>query len=79
MKKLFPIAIVAVFGLLSFASCSKKSTTSSTCTCKYPSPFTTHDTTVSFSNAGTYSSVTAACSAADSVYKLIGTGYGCHM
>ncbi len=80
MKKLFPIAIIAVFGLLTFGSCSKKSSTASTCTCKTKSS-TLADTTFSFSTvAAGYSSLTAYCSYTDSVYKLVlGSSYGCHM
>jgi hypothetical protein len=76
MKKLLPIAVIAVMGLLSFASCSKKSS-SSKCTCTTPG--VTKDTTFSFTNAGSYSSLSAACSSLDSGYKAIGSAYGCHL
>jgi hypothetical protein len=77
MKKLFPIAIIAVFGLMTFASCSKKNSSSS-CTCKLPGSGTA-DTTFSYTAYTGYTSLSASCAASDSVAKLFGTGYGCHM
>ena len=77
MKKLFPVALITVFGLLTFASCSKKSSSSS-CTCKYKVS-TTKDSSFSFSSAGSFSSLTAACDTFNSIYSLQGTGYGCHL
>jgi len=35
MKKLFPIAVIALFGAMSFVSCSKSSSSAS-CTCTFP-------------------------------------------
>jgi hypothetical protein len=80
MKKLFPLLAVAAFGIaISFASCTKKSATA-TCTCKYPSPYTTHDTTFSFSTSPTSgTTLSDYCSQANATYSLLGAGYGCHM
>ncbi|MGN6568204.1 MAG: hypothetical protein ACTHJ0_09640 [Flavipsychrobacter sp.] len=50
MKKLIPIAVIATFGILSFASCKKSSndTGNYTCTCTFHNPFTGVDTSQSF-------------------------------
>ena len=47
MKKLFPIAIIAVCGVLAFASCTKKTNSSGqyTCSCTFKGSSTGADTT----------------------------------
>ena len=79
-KNLLPIMMIAVFGLLSFGSCKKKSS-SNTCICKEKNAAGTGDTTVSTSTVDTpYTSLSQECSAADALEKLIdGSAYGCHM
>jgi hypothetical protein len=79
-KNLLPIMMIAVFGLLSFGSCKKKSS-SNTCTCKERNSFDNADTTVSFSAVDTpYTSLSQECSAFDALEKaVLGSGYGCHM
>ena len=79
MKHLFPIAIIAVFGLLTFGSCTKKSSTSG-CTCKAKG-VNNQDTTFTATKVDSgYTSLSAECTYADTVFKaLYGTTYGCHM
>ena len=79
MKKLFPFAIIAVFGLLTFGSC-KKSSSNATCTCKSKG-VSGSDTTYSFSTvAAGYASLTAYCDTSNSALQLVlGSAYGCHL
>jgi len=70
--------IIAVFGLLTFGSCKKKS--SNTCTCKGKGA-AMQDTSMSFSTVDSgYTSVSQECSTIDTIFKAFyGSGYGCHM
>ena len=78
MKKLFPLAIIAVFGLLSFASCTKSSSTSSTCTCTYKNPSSGVDTTVKYTSAPS-GTLTSFCSAEQTAYQLIDPSEKCNL
>jgi len=79
MQKLFPFIIIVVFGLLSFGSC-KKSSSSNTCTCKGKG-ILGQDTTVSSTKVDSgYTSLSAECAITDTLLIAIyGANYGCHM
>jgi hypothetical protein len=79
MKRIIPLLAITIFGLLSFGSC-KKSSSSNTCTCKGKS-ISGQDTTITATKVDSgYTSLSAECSNGDSILKAVyGSGYGCHM
>lgn len=79
MKRLIPIILITVFGMLSFVSCKKKSS-SSTCTCKEKG-LSGQDTTVTFSAVDTpFTSLSTECTAFSSLMTMsYGSGYTCHL
>jgi hypothetical protein len=79
MKRIIPFVAITIFGLLSFGSC-KKSSSSNTCTCKGKGVLG-QDTTITATKPDSgYTSLSAECSATDTVLKAFyGSGYGCHM
>ncbi len=79
MKRAFPIAIIAVMGILSFTSSCKKKSSSNTCYCTTRGSHN-QDTVQTFSTVDTpYTSVSQECSVADAFEKLDSARYGCHM
>ncbi len=83
MKKLFPIAIVAVFGQMAFASCTKKTNSSGqyTCTCSYKPFGASADTTTktTFGTGTTQSQASSACSTLQTDYQLVDATASCHI
>ena len=82
MKKIFPIAIIAVSGLLIFGSCSKKSSNPTgiyKCVCNFTiSGVATTNDTVFVSPSEAQSTAQTQCSTAATSYTTLGyTGVSC--
>lgn len=77
MKKLIPMAVIAVFGALSIVSCKKSSSTGNyTCSCTYKLFGT--DTTQSYTYAGvTKDSATKGCHDVQTVIQMLDSAGTC--
>lgn len=82
MKKLLPIAVVALFGALTFASCKKTNSSGQyTCSCTYKGSSTGTDTTTktTFGTGTTQSQASSACNTLQSDYRLVDASAACHL
>jgi hypothetical protein len=81
MKKMFPIAIIALTSLtaLVVTSCTKKNSGTSTCTCTYKGGVTGGDTTIKYTAPVGYSSLSDYCNAENTAVKTIDPTGSCHL
>ncbi|MCD6013239.1 MAG: hypothetical protein K0Q79_3101 [Flavipsychrobacter sp.] len=83
MKKIIQlsaVACIAVFAALTLTvSCKKKSSSPTTCTCKYKGGMSGGDTTITYNLAPAgYSSIGAYCAALETNFKMIDPAADCN-
>ena len=80
MKKLFPIALIALFAALTvLPSCSKSDSTNYTCTCTFKSPLSGNDTTIKNNEGSNKTTAQQACDSAKTGLLYFDSSAACHL